>query len=62
MQNLKKIVRNNDYDGIDNAFNLYMVMRQERDLLDTKFTLDKEDCITEITASSKLNRAQQRQL
>lgn len=25
--NLQKIVRGNDYDGIDNAFNLYMVMR-----------------------------------
>ena len=24
---LQKIVKNNDYDGIDNAFNLYMVMR-----------------------------------
>lgn len=24
---LQKIVKNNDYDGIENAFNLYMVMR-----------------------------------
>lgn len=58
MNNLQKIVRGNDYDGIDNAFNLYMVMSQERQLLGTKFTLDDKDCLTEITGVANLSSEQ----
>ena len=52
---LEKIVKNNDYDGIDNAFNLYMVMRQERELIGNKFIFDDEDNVTSINSGSGLN-------
>ena len=62
VNNLQKIVRGNDYDGIDNAFNLYMVMSQERELLGTKFTLDDKDCPIEVGAVAKLSSKQREQL
>jgi len=37
---LSKIVKSNDYDGIDSAFNLYTLMKQERDLTGVKFIVD----------------------
>ena len=39
VQNLRKIVLDNDYQGIDDAFNLYMVLRQIKDILGDKYML-----------------------
>ena len=39
VNNLRKIVLDNDYQGIDDAFNLYMVLRQIKDILGDKYML-----------------------
>ena len=41
VRTLDSIVRSNDYEGIDNAFNLYMVLQQEHDLSRTSIKLNK---------------------
>lgn len=51
VQNLRKIVHDNDYDGIDNAFNLYMVLRQIRDLMGEKYMLLENDQVARMDAS-----------
>jgi len=33
-------VQSNDYEGIDNVFNLYMVLKQEKELTGAKFLFD----------------------
>ena len=53
VQSLQKIVFDNDYDGIDNAFNLYMVLRQIRDILGDKYLLLDNDQVAKV--SSKLS-------
>ena len=40
---LSKIVENKDFEGIENIFNLYTVMKQERLLLGTKYMLGTGD-------------------
>lgn len=48
VQSLMKIVQTNDFEGIENAFSLYMVLRQERDLTGAKFMMMENDRATQI--------------
>ena len=56
---LSKIVKLNDYDGIDAAFNLYMVLSQERELTGVKFLLEDDRIVK---ATKPLSPAKQAQL
>ena len=38
MKGLQRIVKSNDYDGINDAFSLFMLLRQERDITGLRYT------------------------
>ena len=61
VKNLQDVISRNNYQGIDDAFNLYMVMRQERDLIGAQYALDDNDLAIQI-AEKKLSKPQRDEL
>ena len=41
VKKMEKILKNKDFDEIENIFNLYAVMKQERDIAGNAYMLDK---------------------
>ncbi len=63
VKTLQKIVAVNDYDGIDSAFSLYTLMKQERDITGVKFNVDSQtDNILQSSASKSLSSEETEQL
>lgn len=55
---LMKIVRTNDYDGLNNVFSLYMVMKQEQAIAGTKYALDTQGVPMELKIARGLSDQQ----
>ena len=40
---MEKVIANKDFDDVEDAFKLYTIMREERQLVNTKYMLDEEN-------------------
>jgi len=40
---MEKVIANKDFDEVENAFALYTIMREERQLVNTKYMLDEQN-------------------
>jgi uncharacterized protein YbcI len=40
---MEKVIANKDFDEVEDAFKLYTIMREERQLVNTKYMLDEEN-------------------
>ena len=52
------MVQSNDYDNIEDIMSLFMTLRQERDLLGLRHTLDESGNVIALHSAKKLTHKQ----